>query len=233
MSLPIFFTTAVAALNQVVTLDEDTSRHVSQVLRMQRGELLQLTNGKGTLLTAEIEESHKKRSAVRITNEQRISRTGSTTSIAISLLKNANRFEWFLEKATELGIHQIIPLICERTERQHFRMDRMQSVLVSAMLQSQQAWLPEMPEPQPFKQFIQEAQAEQKFIAHCMNDDSKRPLRELVNTSLTRMIMIGPEGDFSKEEIELATTHGCMPVSLGSTRLRTETAGIAAAAYLV
>jgi 16S rRNA (uracil1498-N3)-methyltransferase len=167
--------------------------------------------------------------------EQFIPRTGRKTSIAISLLKNANRFEWFLEKATELGITEIIPLICDRTEKQHFRFDRMQNILTSAMLQSQQAWLPLLHQPVGFGQLLKQEDVidnTQKFIAHCI-PGSKKSLAELVNPSLpSQIILIGPEGDFTSEEIAFATEHYFIPVSLGDTRLRSETAGMVAAVLL-
>jgi 16S rRNA (uracil1498-N3)-methyltransferase len=236
MSLPLFFTKEIAPLHQQLTLDEDTSRHVSQVLRMRAGELLQLTDGKGNLITAEITDAHKKRSTVKITGTSHAERSPRKTIIAISLLKNANRFEWFLEKATELGIQEIIPLLCDRTERQHFRFERMQSVLVSAMLQSQQSWLPELHEPVQFSKLMKgEAviNLNQKFIAHCMDERQKRNLGSVVNRSLGAIILIGPEGDFTSDEVKLAVEHEFVPVSLGNTRLRTETAGIVAATLLL
>lgn len=233
MQLPIFFIEKAGAVNEMLVLEEDTSKHVVQVLRMQRKELLQLTDGQGNLVTAEIIDAHKKKSTVRITQAEFIPRPQRKTCIAISLLKNGNRFEWFLEKATELGIQQIVPLLCERTNRQHFRFERMQSLLVSAMLQSQQAWLPEFHEPVRFNRFVQDFEAGRKFIAHCIDEENKKHLRELLDPSLDSVVLIGPEGDFTKEEIDLALQHQFAPVSLGNTRLRTETAGIVAATYLV
>jgi 16S rRNA (uracil1498-N3)-methyltransferase len=234
MSLPVFFTNEIAPLHQHLTLDEDTSRHVSQVLRMRAGELLQLTDGQGNLLTAELTEAHKKHSAVKITHAQFMEPAPRKATIAISLLKNANRFEWFLEKATELGIRRIVPLLCERTERQHFRLERMQSVLVSAMLQSQQCWLPELSEPLTFAKFVS-AGAEgntQKFIAHLVDKQERKEFAEVSNPLLDSVMLIGPEGDFTQDEVAIALQHGYVPVSLGQTRLRSETAGVAAAVLM-
>jgi 16S rRNA (uracil1498-N3)-methyltransferase len=134
MNLPLFYISDVAAGMPEIALDEDTSKHVINVLRMKKGEQLHVTNGKGTLLLTSIIDDHKKRCRVTVQNEQFIQRAGRKTSIAISLLKNNSRLEWFLEKATELGITEIIPLICDRTEKQNFRFDRMHNILVSAML---------------------------------------------------------------------------------------------------
>lgn len=234
MSLPVFFSKEIAPLHQHLTLDEDTSRHVSQVLRMRAGELLQLTDGHGNLLTAQLIEAHKKHSSVKITDAEFLERPPRKTTIAISLLKNANRFEWFLEKAAELGIQQIVPLVCERTERQHFRLERMQSVLVSAMLQSQQCWLPELGEPVAFAKFVSDngSRNAQRFIAHLVDGEARKEFAEVKDPSIHTVMLIGPEGDFTKEEVVLAMQHNYIPVSLGETRLRTETAGIAAAVLM-
>ena len=147
MALPFFYIDDYDGSQKVITLDEDVSKHVVQVLRIKEGEKINLTDGKGNLLTAEIIHHHKKHCEVKIfetSNRQPIARK---ITIAISLLKNSGRFEWFLEKATEIGISEIIPLICDRTEKQKFREERLQTILVSAMLQSQQCWLPVLHKP--------------------------------------------------------------------------------------
>jgi 16S rRNA (uracil1498-N3)-methyltransferase len=232
MSLPIFYSEDLNTSQQLITLDEDTSKHVVQVLRMSKGEQLQLTDGKGVLVTAVIEDDHKKRCIVKISEVKNTVAPIRKTSIAISILKNNARFEWFLEKATEIGITEIIPLICERTERHHFRVDRMKNILVSAMLQSQQVWLPQLHEPQKLNDIIQRSNQQQKFIAHCI-DEEKTSLSKLVDHhASSQIILIGPEGDFSKTEIDLALQHHFLPVMLGETRLRTETAGIVASTIL-
>lgn len=235
MNLPLFYISDIIAAQKEIELDEDTSKHVVNVLRKKKGDQLHLTDGKGFLLLTAITDDHKKRCRVTVLNEQLIPQIGRKTSIAISLLKNASRFEWFLEKATELGITEIIPLICDRTEKQHFRYDRMQNILVSAMLQSQQAWLPVLHQPVGFGQLLKQEDVidnTQKFIAHCM-PGSKQPLAALVNASLpSQIILIGPEGDFTNEEVSFATQHYFIPVTLGDTRLRTETAGMVAAVLL-
>jgi len=233
MSLPIFYSEDLNISQQIITLDEDTSKHVVQVLRMNKGEQLQLTDGKGALVTAVIEDDHKKKCTVKNTGLKNTDAPIHKTTIAISILKNNARFEWFLEKATEIGISEIIPLICERTEKHHFRFDRMKNILVSAMLQSQQLWLPQLHEPQKLDDIIQKADQQQKFIAHCI-DEEKNSLNKLVDlNAASQIILIGPEGDFSKSEISLALQHHFLPVTLGDTRLRTETAGIVAATILM
>ena len=234
MTLPFFYIADFNSSRKEIVLDEDTSRHVVQVLRMKEGEKLKLTDGKGNLITAEITDAHKKHCTVNIIDSQFTSHVTRKITIAISLVKNTNRFEWFLEKATEIGISEIIPLICERTEKQKFRFDRMKGICISAMLQSQQCWLPVLDEPVKYTEHIKSIKDNAgltKFIAHCEEQDQKNSLStfQLLNHST---ILIGPEGDFTKNEIELALQNDFIPVSLGETRLRTETAGIVAATLL-
>ncbi len=231
MALPFFYIEELTTQN--VVLNEETSKHIVQVLRMQNGEQLQLTDGKGNLFTCEITDNNRKRCAVAI--KQTISHQPSATniSVAVSLLKNSSRFEWFLEKATEIGVNEIIPLLCERTEKTAFKHERMNSILVSAMLQSQQTYLPLLHEPTKFQQFItQQFDNTSKFIAHCEDEGNKLHLNHYITKSSNQLILIGPEGDFTKQEIESAFKNNFTPVSLGNTRLRTETAGIVAATLL-
>jgi 16S rRNA (uracil1498-N3)-methyltransferase len=232
MALPFFYIEAITAKDNLV-LNEETSKHVVQVLRMQNGEQLQLTDGKGNLFTTEITNNNRKRCTVKILQTSNLKPQTTNITIAISLVKNANRFEWFLEKATEIGITEIIPLICSRTEKQHFRYDRLQGILISAMLQSQQTFLPVLHEPIRLNEVISKAAQEQKFIAHCEDENNKVQLAsQPLNLSTSKIILIGPEGDFNKEEIQLAVENNFIPVALGNTRLRTETAGMVAAALL-
>ena len=232
MSLPFFYLSQFNPADEFFVLDEETSKHVVNVLRMKNGDLLHLTDGKGNLVTAEITDNHKKKCLVKMKENGSRPRNSRKVTIAISLLKNSYRFEWFLEKATEIGISEIIPMLCERTDKQKFRIDRMQQILVSAMLQSQQCWLPKLYEPILFPDVIAQSTHQQKFIAHCI-DDEKRNLVDLINESLSsQIILIGPAGDFTVAEVRLAIQHHFDAVSLGITRLRTETAGIAAAVLL-
>lgn len=216
---------------QRIVLDENTSRHVVQVLRMNQGELLNLTDGKGKMLTCIIEEAHKKHCLVQVHETRSRAQNKKKISIGISLLKNPGRFEWFLEKATEIGVAEIIPLICVRTEKEKFRLDRMEAVCISAMLQSQQCWLPVLREPRSFNlETIQQFSQPNKFIAHCIDAEKKQLDKGPINSST--IILIGPEGDFTAEEISMALDSDFHPVSLGDTRLRSETAGIVAATLL-
>jgi 16S rRNA (uracil1498-N3)-methyltransferase len=235
MQLPFFYIEQYNTAQKEILLDEDTSRHIVRVLRMKKGEQLNLTDGKGNLITAEIINAHKKNCEAGII-DSRFQASGSRlTTIAISLLKNTGRFEWFLEKATEIGVTEIIPLICERTEKQKFRHDRMKGICISAMLQSQQCRMPLLHEPISYELLFRQQEVAgiaQKFIAHCMEEEKKSPAELLNKASPSQIILIGPEGDFSKKEIDLARQQNFIPVSLGKTRLRTETAAIAAATLL-
>jgi 16S rRNA (uracil1498-N3)-methyltransferase len=235
MNLPFFYIREFDASQKQIDLDEDTSKHIVQVLRRKKGEKLNLTEGKGNLILAEIIDDHKKHCKVEA-KEFRIQNSESRRIIvAISLLKNSNRFEWFLEKATEIGINEIIPLICDRTEKQKFREDRMQNIVISAMLQSQQCWLPVLHKPIDYELVFRQEEiihCSQKFIAHCIADQ-KRNLADLVNETLpSQIVLIGPEGDFTQDEVQLAIQNHFDAVSLGDTRLRAETAGVVAATIL-
>lgn len=230
MALPFFYQPEIVAASSII-LSEETSRHCVQVLRMKEGERLQLTDGKGNAYVAAITKSDKKHCTVAIESTSFLPPPSRQISIGISLLKNANRFEWFLEKATEMGVSDIIPLLCSRTERQHFRHDRMQSIVIAAMLQSQQVWLPILHEPTNVASVIEKSANAQKLIAHC--EESDKAIISGLDIANDTQILIGPEGDFSIPEIEMALQHHYQPVSLGNTRLRTETAGVVAAALLV
>lgn len=236
MQFPFFYTTDYTGAETSLVLDEDTSRHVIQVLRMKKGELINLTDGKGHLLTCEITDEHRKACVVRITGSHLQLPASRLVTIAISLVKNTSRFEWFLEKATEIGVGEIIPLICDRTEKEKFRYDRLQSICISAMLQSRQCRLPLLHEPVSFAAWMKQVPsgtAVQQLIAHCEEGQKQHLNSALIQPHKKVQLLIGPEGDFTPAEIQQALDAGFQPVSLGETRLRTETAGIVAAALLV
>jgi 16S rRNA (uracil1498-N3)-methyltransferase len=194
---------------------------------------LLLTDGKGAQLTCVIIEPHAKKCKVQIASVLHHPPPTKQVSIAISLVKNANRFEWFLEKATEIGVTEIIPLLCERTERQHFRYERMKGIVVSAMLQSQQCWMPVLHDPKKIADLQNWKLAEgDRMIAHCEDSEKYFLNHHPISKSSNYQILIGPEGDFTSAEIEQALRLGYAPVSLGTTRLRTETAGVVAATLL-
>lgn len=238
-SIPFFYESQILSAGLHLVLSENTSHHCIHVLRMKKGAQLHLTDGRGGLFLATIVEENRKHCEVSIesaVDNQFSDRFGvkkeRKVSIAISLVKNVSRFEWFLEKATELGVRQIIPLRCKHTESHVFKRDRWQNILISSMLQSCQTFLPELTDPQPFTHVVENSQSACRLIAHC-EQDRKSPLADLsLEQFETIQILIGPEGDFTSEEIDLALTKGFIPVSLGGTRLRTETAGVTASVML-
>lgn len=230
MDVPLFFEESIPVSGEFI-LSEPTSRHIVQVLRMKENERINITNGKGQTLITEIISADKKKTKINIITTEFTKHPKPASAIAISLIKNLNRFEWFAEKATEIGISVIIPMICRRSEKTHFKSERIKSILVSAMLQSKQSWLPEISGPVPFGDILLNENYEQKFIGHCLPEE-KKELKNVLEKNASKIILIGPEGDFTEEEIQQAIQQGFIPVSLGPTRLRTETAGIVAAVLL-
>lgn len=231
MQHPYFYEEHITADDKTFVLSEQTSKHCAQVLRMRTGEKLYLVNGKGLLAKASITAVDKKNTLVDIETTEVYAAPDKKTHIAISLLKNTARFEWFVEKAVEIGVHTITPLICERTEKTHFRKDRMKQITVSAMLQSRRTYLTQLNDSIEIKHWLQNVEDSAKFIAHCENS-AKKLLSEYCPLNNDAVILIGPEGDFTTNEIEMAFNQGFKPVSLGDTRLRTETAGVYSAVLL-
>lgn len=231
MDTPTFYAPQLQESTRQLTLDETASRHAIQVLRMKEGEQLQLTNGKGWLARAEIAVAHKKESIVAIVSQIYLPPLAPAITIAVSLLKNAARLEWLLEKVTEIGVAGIIPVVCQRTERQAFRYDRMNGILISAMLQSKQAWLPILHQPTPLEKVIDNTTQPQKLVAHCVEGLPSKHITTFAFADES-ILLIGPEGDFTPAEIDVALMHEFVPVSLGETRLRTETAAMVGVAVL-
>lgn len=231
MDIPFFYEPTLSEQSKTLQLSEETHKHAIQVLRMKANDCLHLTNGKGLLCRAMLTSADKKTSIVQIQSVQFFEEKENKITVGISLLKNTNRLEWFLEKATELGINEIHLLQCHRTEKQHFRFDRLNGILIAAMLQSQQTWLPILHEPTPVEEILQSSNVEIKLIAHC-EEGTKIPLQKIKPTA-NIIILIGPEGDFTPDEIHQSLQHNFLAVSLGNTRLRTETAGVVAATLLV
>ena len=237
MQLPFFYTEPINSSVSLVVLNEENSKHIVQVLRMQAGKQIKLTDGVGNIYIAEITNAHKKKCQVKILSKEFIEPTKNKVCIAVSPVKNNSRLEWFLEKATEIGLAEIVMLMCSRTEKQFLKQERWKGILISAMLQSQQAWLPILLEPEKFDSFIKARKDENKYIAHC-EEGNKSALSKIISTHqhnsalAHQLIIIGPEGDFTKEEIENALQNNFLPVSLGNTRLRTETAALVAATLL-
>lgn len=227
-TLPLFYFPALHAEHSIVDLNDDIRHHAVTVLRMGEGEQLMLTNGKGLSATATIQTATKKQLAVRLHNFINHPKLHRQLILGISLLKNTARFEWMLEKVTEIGITEIFPLRCERTEKQHYKKERFEQIIVSACLQSQQFHFPLLHEPIGFQEMLNQQLPQQKFIAHCI--DSEKSL--LSSAQGDAVLLIGPEGDFTQQEIEQAIALQFIPVSLGNTRLRTETAGVVGAVLM-
>jgi 16S rRNA (uracil1498-N3)-methyltransferase len=232
MANPYFYFAHLAGMADRFVLNENSSRHIVQVLRMQVGEELRLTDGNGLLVRARILDANKKKCGVEIAEKIIQEPVARRVKIALALLKNTSRFEWFLEKATELGVSEIIPLKSTRTEKQQFRLERMKGILESALIQSQQVWMPVILEPQFFSSWVKEASADQKFIAHCDMGSRRKLSNEVDIAKTSQLILIGPEGDFTEEEIKLAIENNFLAVELGQNRLRSETAALAAAVIL-
>lgn len=211
---------------------EEEARHCVQVLRKKNGDQLSFVDGKGTWFEGEIVETGKKTCVLSILKKTfPYKPLAAKVHLAVAPTKNIARFEWLLEKATEIGVSEISPLYCQRSERKRIRMDRLEKILLAAMKQSLSAWLPRLNELTPFKQFLQNlpasAESSQRFIAHCETEQQIH-LGEKYQAGQDVIVLIGPEGDFSKEELELAFQHQFEGVSLGPSRLRTETAGMVA-----
>jgi 16S rRNA (uracil1498-N3)-methyltransferase len=222
----IFYTPDISG--NTTTLNETESKHCIRVLRLGKGDKISLVDGRGGLFTAVITDPNPRQCAIKvIKSEQKSGLMNFQVHVAIAPTKNIERMEWFLEKATEIGIHRVTPLICQHSERKEIKTGRLEKVMVSAMKQSLKAYLPQLDEPIRFNDFIRLSFDGQKFIAHCENQHSDL-LKNLVIPNQNYVILIGPEGDFSTEEIEAAIQAGYQPVSLGNRRLRTETAGVIA-----
>ena len=210
------------------TLEEQESKHIIRVLRMKMGESIKLTDGKGRIYTGELINEDPRRCEVRITDTiEDYGKRDYHIHIGIAPTKNINRFEWFLEKATEIGIDEITPLICQRSERKVVKTERLDKVIISALKQSVKAYHPVLHEACSFRDFIRSGSDAQKFIAYV--EEGEHPsLQSQYVPGQHAVILIGPEGDFSPDEVQLAIKNGFQTVSLGKSRLRTETAGIVA-----
>lgn len=232
MALPLFFHNAVLEQGKELWLDEDTARHVVQVLRMTVGEKMQLTDGKGHTSTAGILQADRKKCLVQLEEVIFHAAPAATLHLAIAFTKNSSRNEWLLEKATELGVRSIIPLSAVRSERERIRYDRWHNILVSALLQSQQYHLPLLSEAMTLPAIIEQYKnVEQKLIGHCIEELGRRPIQEMLKPGKETIVLIGPEGDFTEEEVNLCMKAHYEGVSMGTQRLRTETAAMAVCAY--
>jgi len=221
--LQLFFSDT---LEEKITLTNEEKKHITRVLRKKIGDNIFFTNGKGLLYTGEITAIEKNTPKIEIIKKEKKEKIHNYyLHIAIAPTKNTNRFEWFLEKATEVGIDEITPILCERSERKKINQERCNRILISSMKQSLKYYLPKLNNPIVFNDFIKQKLDGDKFIAHCLNKD-KIKLDKSINKKSN--ILIGPEGDFSEKEITLAIKNNFQSLSLGNSRLRTETAGVIA-----
>ncbi len=222
----LFFTQKIE--NGFAVFEEEEGRHLLTVLRKKTGDLLQLTDGQGFIYEAELADAGKRQVLARIVSKTAVPLLRpARLHIGIAPTKQMERLEWFLEKATEIGVDEITPLLCQRSERDSIRLDRLEKILVSAMKQSLRAWLPKLNPPTRFQDFITKTGEAQKCLAWC-SDESLPHLKIALVPDQNTVIAIGPEGDFSPEEIQIALANGFQGVSLGKARLRTETAGLLA-----
>jgi 16S rRNA (uracil1498-N3)-methyltransferase len=228
MDLPLFYAKDITPGAAMYTMDEPTSKHCIMVLRKQKGDQVLLADGRGNKFTAAIADDNRKKCVLQVTACEHVPAAVPAITIAICFTKNASRIEWFLEKATEIGIQSIIPVLSQRSETEKFKADRLQNILVSAMMQSQQFYLPVLEAPVAFEKVAKDSKVAQRFIAHCL-PESKTHLWQAMQPGKDTLVLIGPEGDFTPAEIAQALAAGFQPVSLGDTRLRTETAGMVAA----
>ena len=213
---------------ETYTLPEEESKHCAKVLRLGPGEIVHLVDGRGNWYRCEIVTPDAKHCTVRcLEKTERHGQRNFRLHIAIAPTKNIERMEWFLEKATEIGIDEITPLLCDHSERRTIKDERLEKIIVAAMKQSLKAYLPKLNPLTEFRSLVSRPSDELRCIAHC-DEGEKRLLKEIYKPGESVTILIGPEGDFSPAEIELAKRQGFIPVSLGSSRLRTETAGIVA-----
>jgi 16S rRNA (uracil1498-N3)-methyltransferase len=234
--MQLFYNSEISTATKQITFDKIESKHIVRVLRKSENDVLKITNGKGLLFDAKITfASDKKCMADIIDFTQKEKPWKYDLHIAIAPTKNNDRMEWFLEKATEIGIDEITPLFCSNSERRIVKVDRFEKIIQSAMKQSLKFTLPKLNAPVKFRDFINQDFDGTLCIAHCeaLGKDAKQakknPLKLVVKPSEKVTILIGPEGDFSSEEIKKALAKKFLPVSLGESRLRTETAGLVVA----
>jgi len=228
--MQLFFTPTIEPHHTFFLLDEEESKHAIRVLRLGTGDTLYLVDGRGGLYKTELIDPHPKRVGLRVLDVQiDFGRSRYHLHIAVAPTKNIDRIEWFLEKATEIGLQELTPIICEHSERKEVKIGRLEKIAVSAMKQSLKAYLPQINSAVTFSNFLSSIAndgAYSKGIAHCVEAE-KQYISSSFPPTGKYMILIGPEGDFSDKEIAQALSAGCVPLSLGEARLRTETAALA------
>jgi len=222
----LFYTPAINS-EPIQFLDEVESKHAIRVLRLKEEDTILLVDGKGTFYEAKISHANPKKCVFEVLRKRTETPKKFYLHIAIAPTKNNERTEWFAEKCTEIGIHEITPILTHHSERKNLKEERLIKTTVSAMKQSLNANLPKINSLTPFKTLVTSSFEGKKYIAHCY-PQNKKELKNSYEAGENALILIGPEGDFSKEEVELAIKNNFIPISLGSSRLRTETAGIVA-----
>ncbi|WP_449435917.1 16S rRNA (uracil(1498)-N(3))-methyltransferase [Pedobacter steynii] len=223
----VFYTPDITADEYV--LNEDESKHCIRVLRLNIGSEVYLIDGVGGLYKAAIVSQTKKNVTLKVLEAtHNYNKRNHRLHIAVAPTKNIDRLEWFLEKATEIGIEEVTPIICDRSERRVVKEDRLVKVVTSAVKQSLQAYHPKVNPQINLSDFLKIANADNKMIAHCIDESSRQYISQIAEPRQNYTILIGPEGDFTPQEIELALQNGYKPLTLGNTRLRTETAALAA-----
>lgn len=226
--MQLFYTPDIDPSHPQYFLNEEESKHAIRVMRLEKGDEVQLIDGKGGLYTASILDAHPKRTILQINSvTAAFNKRNHYLHIAIAPTKNIERTEWFLEKATEIGIDEISLIICQRSERKEAKVERLNKIITSAIKQSIKAYHPVLNEPMTFNQLLSKPFTGQKFIAHCDKGDKLNLKNELI-TSGNYLILIGPEGDFTPTEINDALKNDFKAITLGESRLRTETAALEA-----
>jgi len=226
--MQLFYTPDIDPSNPQYSLNEEESKHCTKVLRLENGSEVQLIDGKGGLYTARIKEAHPKRTLLQIISAiTAFNKRNHYLHLAVAPTKNIERMEWFLEKATEIGIDEISLIICQRSERKEVKVERLNKIITSAIKQSIKAYHPVLNEPVSFAQLLAMPFEGQKFIAHCEKRAKTTLESELIKQG-KYLILIGPEGDFTANEINDALKNGFKAITLGESRLRTETAALAA-----
>lgn len=225
--MQLFYNSDIKKDDATFFFDKEESKHIIKVLRKKEGDKIFITNGLGYLFESEIILASEKKCEVKIIKESYKQPDSFYTHIAVAPTKMNDRLEWFLEKATEIGIHEITPIICDHSERKVYKIDRAEKIIQAAMKQSLHYYLPKINEPVLFSQFVRSNIDGQRFIAHCEETD-KKSFQKAIAKNEKATLLIGPEGDFSTKEINLAIANHFIPVTLGNTRLRTETAALVA-----
>jgi 16S rRNA (uracil1498-N3)-methyltransferase len=225
--MQLFYNPTINETTETFSFDKEESKHIIKVLRKKDSDILHVTNGLGLLFKTEITLASDNKCTVQIIAIEKTEAPKYKLHLAVAPTKMNDRFEWFLEKATEIGIHEITPIVCDRSERKVINLERFEKIILSAMKQCNQVYLPKLNPAISLKEFIKKENTGLKLIAHC-EETNKKSLKTTLAPNTDYTILIGPEGDFSNKEIELALENNYSPVSLGDTRLRTETAAIVA-----